>query len=254
MIYVGVDLGTKGGIVAVDESESIVFAEVMPVIETVKQARKKIRSKMVKTAYGMVCAKFPLIVYKSDGSQYEAKLKLVNGSHCAVSGKGKTKQVIPLQQPVEGVVSIGQVSKKTEIRDVVHHFPNFQRIHDVLNDLSNVCGLDMRVCIEGAFTNGSLMMTNMHTIAVMNQYHGALVFAFTGMNQKPYVISPRDWQKMYWQHIPEDTKKESIETCKKTFPEWADQLTQVDERGKVYMHDGLCDAALIALYCKRNNV
>lgn len=255
MIYVGVDLGTKGGIVAVDDKENIVFAEAMPVIETVTQARKKIRSRMVKTAYGMVCAKFPLIVYCESGEQHEAKLKRVDGRHCAVYGKGKTKRVLPLDRPLDGVVAIGQVSKKTEVRDVVHHFPDFVAIKEIIDiALPNACGMDICVCVEGAFTNGCIEFTNMHTIAVMNQYHGSIVTGFTTPQRKPDIVPPKVWQKTYWQHIPEDTKKEGIRMCEEIFQhDSVMMLTRTDDRGKSYMHDGLCDAALIALYCKRKH-
>jgi len=63
------------------------------------------------------------------------------------------------------------------------------------------------------------------------------------------IVNPKVWQKEIFQGTVNDTKQASIIFCQR---KWPNEDWTATERSKK-THDGLCDAAGLALYCYRQN-
>lgn len=80
--------------------------------------------------------------------------------------------------------------------------------------------------------------------------YGVLQGILSSLQISYEIVSPNDWQKEILKGMNTgDTKKDSIMFCKR---KWPDECWTATERSKKE-HDGLCDAAGMAIYCYRLN-
>jgi len=70
-----------------------------------------------------------------------------------------------------------------------------------------------------------------------------------GLNISYEIVNPKVWQKDIFQGTVSDTKNASIVFCQR---KWPDVDWTKSERSKK-IHDGITDAACMALYCYRQN-
>lgn len=78
-------------------------------------------------------------------------------------------------------------------------------------------------------------------------------FTVAGFNVLP--IAPRTWQKEVFKNVTgEDTKVKAAKVFRAMFPEQVEEFSTTKKGNKSKnIHDGLVDAALIALYAQRTN-
>jgi hypothetical protein len=120
---------------------------------------------------------------------------------------------------------------------------DINKIYDFFNNLNN--NYTLNVCLEKSHTmplnGGKANFTNGYQYGIINT-----VLQILKINYE--ICSARTWQKFIFQgDTVKDTKMSSINFCLK---KWSHNNWKRTEKCSKY-HDGLTDAACMALYCKR---
>jgi len=126
---------------------------------------------------------------------------------------------------------------------------DIQKINKIFKDIDAKCEAEENIvytCLEHAHVRP---ISGKRACFTTGFCFGLMQGILEALNISYEIVNPKIWQKEIFQGSVSDTKQASIVFCQR---KWTNEKWSATERSKK-AHDGMTDAACMALYCYRQN-